>query len=54
MAATAEVVRGFRFLGRSGGRLGEITSVAFIVGVVDDCEVLLGSAGLGILGAQSS
>ena len=48
MAATVEVERGFRFLGRSGGRLGEIGSVAFVVGVVDGCEGLLGGAGLEI------
>ena len=53
MAATAEVVRGFRFLGRSGGRSGEIGSAAVIVGVVDDREGLLESAGLGI-GEKSS
>ena len=53
MAATAEVVRGFRFFGRTGGILGETGSVAFVVAVVDDCEGLLDSAGLGI-GEESS
>ena len=53
MAAIAEVVRSFRFLGKSVGRSVEVGSVALAADAAEDCEGLLATAGL-VIGAASS